>query len=182
MAINKSLKLVLDIGPIILFFAAYKLSDLYVATALLIGTTLITFAITYVIEKKVPWMLLFTAILVAVMGGLTIVLHDDTFIKMKPTFINLLFAAILFAGYVAGKGLLRYVFAGSITMSDDAWKIFSLRWALFFVFVAIINECVWRLFDTDTWVNFKVFGLITLTMVFLATQMPFLKKHMDSQQ
>jgi intracellular septation protein len=142
------------------------------------AATLISVLITYYIYKKIPMMPLISAAVVGLFGGLTILTNDEFFIKIKPTLINLVFAAILLIGAIRGKGLLKNLMDGSIKMSDNAWLSFSVRWGIFFIFLALANEIVWRNFSTDIWVKFKVFGLLSATFVFMIAQMPFLKKHM----
>jgi intracellular septation protein len=124
----------------------------------------------------VPLMPLITGVFVIVFGGLTLWLHNDLFIKMKPTIVNTLFGVILLGGLVFGQSLLRYVFGEVFRLRDEGWKILTFRWALFFLFLAVLNEVVWRNFSTDFWVSFKVFGLMPLTMVFAFLQLGLLKR------
>jgi len=112
-----------------------------------------------------------------VMGGLTLYLQDDLFIKIKPTITNLLFAGILLGGLAWGKLFLRYVFGAAFRLEDVGWRILTIRWSLFFVFLAVVNEIVWRNFDTDTWVNFKVFGIMPMTFIFALAQLPLVKRY-----
>ena len=172
------LKFLTDFVPIILFFAVYKLSKnpdpIIPATISLIVSTIITLAISYIFTRKIAKMPLFSAILLGVFGGITIFSGNDIFIKMKPTLLNLLFAAILFTGYFMKKPLLNYLFEGAINMSHDAWLKFSFRWACLFVFLAILNEIIWRNFSTDFWVQFKVFGMLPISIIFALINMPFI--------
>ena len=174
---KQPLKSITEFGPLLIFFATYKFQGLIAATAALIVATLIVLAITYYLIRTITMMPLITAAVVSIFGGITIFSGNDLFIKIKPTIINLVFAAILIIGLLRGKGLLKYLFDSTIKMSDEAWKSFSLRWAIFFVILAAINEYVWRNFSTDIWVNFKVFGLLGATFVFILTQVPFLNKN-----
>jgi intracellular septation protein len=177
---KQPLKSITDFGPLVLFFAAYKLEGIIAATAALIVSTLIVLAITYYLTRHIPIMPLITAAVVSIFGSITIFSGNDLFIKIKPTIINIIFATILIIGLLKGKGLLKYLFDSTIKMPDSAWKVFSLRWALFFIFIAAANEYVWRNFSTDTWVDFKVFGLLGVTFVFILTQIPFLHKNMSN--
>lgn len=176
---NQFHKFISEMGPLIIFFVCHKYYGLMTATAVLIVTTLISVVIVYIIEKKIPMMPLISAILLGFFGGLTLIFQDELFIKIKPTLINLIFAAILIIGFFMKKGLLKYLMGSAMVMSDEAWLKFSLRWGLFFIFLALVNEVVWRNFDTDFWVKFKVFGMLPLSMIFMVSQMPFLLKNME---
>lgn len=177
-------KLLLDFGPLALFFVGYRSGDLMLATALLVGATMLSLAYTYLTEKKIHNAPLVSGILVAVFGGLTIALNDELFIKMKPTIVNTLFAVTLIGGaMIWKKGLLKFVFEMAFTLTDHAWRILSLRWGIFFLFLAVLNEVIWRNFSTDFWVDFKVFGMMSCTIAFTLTQIPFIQKHtVDEQQ
>jgi intracellular septation protein len=175
--LNPQIKLFLDLFPVAVFFGAYKMFDLFTATAALLVLTLISLGIIYLAEKKLAIAPLITAIVVSIFGGLTLWLHDETFIKIKPTLINLVFAAILLGGCVAKKGLLKHVFHAAFQLTAEGWYLLSRRWGLFFLFMAGLNELVWRNFPTGTWVNFKVFGLFGLTMVFAALQTGLIQKY-----
>jgi intracellular septation protein len=174
---KKILKPACEYGPLILFFATYKIYGLIIATATLVVATLIAVSITYLVMKKIPLMPLIAAAIVAFFGGLTVFSGNEIFIKIKPTLVNIVFAGILFAGLLKGKGLLKHMFESAMQMTDTAWKTFSLRWAIFFLFMAALNEIVWRNFSTDTWVQFKVFGLMGATLLFFMSQIPFLQKN-----
>lgn len=182
MTLNPQIKLVLDIFPIAVFFAAYKLFDVFTATASMLGFTLITLAIIYYIERRIALAPLVTAIVVSIFGGLTIYLHDETFIKIKPTLVNLIFASILLGGCLFKKGLLKHVFGSAFHLSSSGWFFLSRRWGFFFVAMAALNEYVWRNFPTATWVNFKVFGLLGATMVFAVIQTGFIQKHQVNKE
>lgn len=177
---NPTLKFFLDMAPLGAFFLGFKLGDLYLATALIMATTLIALAVHWFVERKLALNPLLTGGLVMVFGGLTLLLKDDTFIKMKPTIINLLFAVTLMAGaLIWKKGLLSYLLEMAFHLSDEAWRVLSLRWGFFFLFLAVLNEMIWRSFSTEFWVNFKVFGMLTCTIVFSISQYGFIKKHME---
>jgi len=174
---KQPLKSITELGPLAVFFITYKIYGIIYATAALVATTAITTLVAYYVIRKVPLMPLITVLVVSFFGILTIASGDEIFIKLKPTIINVIFAAILFVGYVKNKGLLKYLFDGAMHMSDHAWKVFSLRWAMFFIIMACANEFVWRNFSTDLWVDFKVFGILGITFIFLLTQLPFIQKN-----
>mgnify|MGYP000207781175 CR=1 FL=1 len=132
---------------------------------------------SWLLERRLPVMPMVSAIFVTVFAGLTWVLHDDTFIKLKPTIVNSLFAAILFGGLFMGKSLLRPLFEQAFDLDAEGWRKLTFRWACFFVALAVLNELVWRNFDTALWVNFKVFGIMPLTIVFTLSQMPLIQRH-----
>ncbi len=175
------LKFLTDFLPIILFFAAYKFSNnpkpIIVATIYLVVSTIIALAISYFFTKKIAKMPLISAMLLGVFGGITIFSGDETFIKIKPTLLNLLFSAILFIGCFYKKPLLTYLFDGAIKMEKEHWLTFSMRWAYFFVFLAILNEIIWRNFSTDFWVQFKVFGMLPISIAFALLNIPFILKY-----
>ncbi len=172
---KKNLKSVLDFSPLVVFFLCYKISGIYLATIAIVISTIITTFITYYIERKISWLPIITVIILAIMGGLTIFYKNDIFIKIKPTIINLLFAFILLIGLLRKKLFLKYIINNSLVMSDSAWRNFTLRWIGLFIFLAILNEIVWRNFSTDIWVNFKVFGILIITFVFMLLQYRFLR-------
>ncbi len=174
---NPILKLVVETGPLIAFFASYSLYDLMVATAVFMVAVAISLSVSVVLERRVPIMPLVTAAVVMVFGGLTLWLDDDTFIKMKPTIINGLFVSILLGGLALGRAFLKPLFGTVFQIDESGWRKLSLRWALFFVAVAILNEAVWRSTSTDMWVNFKVFGIMPLTILFSFSQVPLLTRY-----
>jgi intracellular septation protein len=132
---------------------------------------------SYVVTRHVPLMALVTGAVVLVFGTLTLVLHDETFIKVKPTIIYALFAAVLGGGLLFGRSFIAIMFDQMFNLTPQGWRILTLRWALFFVAMAILNEVIWRTQSTDFWVGFKAFGVIPLTMGFAITQMPLIKRH-----
>ena len=177
------LKAVVDYAPLAAFFVSYKYSgDLVLATKVIIGATAVAILMSLIIARRVPVMPLVTAVVIGIFGGLTIYLQDDTFIKMKPTIIQSAFALILGAGLVLKKLWLKPLFGGSIEMPEGAWRTLTLRFICFLFLSAALNEIVWRTQETDVWVNFKVFGLVILTLTFVATQLPFINKHADTEQ
>lgn len=168
-----------DYGPLVLFFAAYWYSGLMAATAVIVVTSLVALGLTWFYERRVPIMPLVTAGVVTVFGGLTLWLQDETFIKMKPTIIQGIFAIVLLGGLALGRPLLKPLLGKMMPpMSDAGWRGLTFRYGLFFIVMAVLNEVVWRTQSTDFWVNFKVFGIMVLTIAFIMMQMPFMNRHM----
>jgi intracellular septation protein len=181
--LDPTLKLVLDIGPLVLFFAANAKLGIYVATGAFMVAVLAALAVAYALTRRIEVMPLITAIIVLIFGGLTIILHDDLFIKLKPTIIYLLFGGTLLGGLLFGKPLLGTVLDSMFDLTDEGWRKLTWRWALFFFALAILNEIVWRNFSTDFWVSFKLFGVVPLTFIFGALQYPLITKyHADKPQ
>lgn len=168
-------KLLIDAGPLVLFFVVYSRLGLMTATAVLIGATLAALAASYAIERRIALMPLISAGLVAVFGGLTLWLADETFIKMKPTIVYLLFAAALLGGLALGRTFLKHLFQMAFQLTDAGWRILTLRWGMFFIAMAVLNEIVWRNFSTDLWVDLKVFGFLPLIMLFALAQIPLVR-------
>ena len=174
---NSNVRLLLDFSPLAGFFIAYRAAGLLAATSTIIVLTLLSLVITYFYEKRIATMPLISGVAVTLLGGLTLYLHDDYFIKIKPTIVNLLFGGILLGGLCSGKALFKHVLGHAMQLTDKGWQTLSLRWGIFFVFLAVLNEVIWRNFSTDFWVNFKVFGMFSLTMLFTVLQVPLIKKH-----
>lgn len=174
---NPTLRFALDMGPLMVFFAAYRFYGLQAATAALIATTLVSLVITYLLEKRVAMMPLVSGVMVAVFGGITLWLHDDMFIKMKPTIVNLLFASVLLGGVYFKKPMLKYLLQTAFQLREEGWLKLSFRWGIFFIFLAGLNEFIWRNYPTDFWVNFKVFGMFTCTILFTLSQVPLVKRY-----
>lgn len=173
-----NVKLLLDFAPLGVFFAVYKLADIMTATVALVAATLVSLAIIYVYERKIALAPLISGVLVAVMGGLTVLLNDELFIKVKPTLLNLAFSAVLLGGvFLFKKGLLKYVLEMAVSLTDAGWLLLSKRWGFFFLFLAGLNEVIWRSFPTEFWVNFKVFGMFTLTIAFALSQWKLIEKY-----
>jgi intracellular septation protein len=189
--VNPLLKLALELGPLGVFFFANSRGEwlagqfpmlaklggpIFIATALFMVAMLISLAVSLALTRRLPIMPFITGIVVVVFGGLTLWLQDDTFIKMKPTIVNVLFGSVLLGGLAFGKALLGYVFDSVFKLTDEGWRKLTFRWGLFFFVLAILNEIVWRNFSTDTWVTFKVFGIMPLTFLFTLSQLPLLNR------
>ena len=175
--LNPALKLVLDLGPLLLFFAANSRYGIFVATALFMAAIVAALGISYALTRHLPLMPLVTAVVVVVFGTLTLVLHDELFIKVKPTIIYVLFSGALLIGLAFGKSLLGVVFDSVFHLTEEGWRKLTLRWGLFFLALALLNEVVWRTQTTNVWVSFKVFGVVPLTFIFAALQYPLLHKY-----
>lgn len=175
--LNPTLKLVLDIGPLVLFFAANAKFGIYIATGAFMVAVLIALGVAYAKTRRIEAMPLVTAAIVFIFGGLTLVLHDELFIKLKPTIIYLLFGGTLLVGLLLGKPLLGMLFDSVFDLTKEGWRKLTWRWALFFFALAVLNEIVWRNFSTDFWVSFKLFGVVPLTLIFGALQYPLLMKY-----
>ena len=170
-------KLATELGPLLIFFIANAKFHLFVATGAFMVAVVIAMIASYVVTRHVPMMAIVTAVVVIVFGTLTLVLHDETFIKMKPTIIYVMFAVLLFGGLWFNKPLLAIVFDSVFDLTGEGWRKLTLRWAVFFLALAVLNEIVWRTQTTDFWVSFKVFGVLPLTFLFAALQFPLLQKH-----
>ena len=170
-------KLIIELGPLLVFFATNALAGIYAGTAAFMVATLVSLAAARIRHQKVPVMLLVSGVIVLVFGGLTLFLHDETFIKLKPTIVYAMFAALLTAGLLLKKPLLELLFGSAFTLTDEGWRKLTVRWIAFFVAMAIVNELVWRNVSTDTWVSFKVFGFLPLTLLFALAQVPLLQRH-----
>jgi intracellular septation protein len=175
--LNPLLKLALDLGPLALFFFANSRFGIFTATATFMVAVVAALIVSYAMTRHLPIMPVVTAIIVLVFGGLTLILHNDTFIKIKPTIIYVLFGAVLLGGLYFKKPLLGVVFDSLFHLTEEGWRKLTLRWAIFFLALAVLNEIVWRNSSTDFWVNFKVFGVMPLTFVFGALQLPLLRKY-----
>lgn len=175
--LNPLLKLALDLGPLILFFFANSHYGIFAATGTFMVAVLAALAVSYALTRHLPIMPVVTAIIVVIFGGLTLILHDATFIKVKPTIIYALFGAVLLGGLFFNKPLLGIVFDSLFELTEEGWRKLTLRWALFFFVLAVLNEIVWRNTSTNVWVDFKVFGVMPLTLLFGALQVPLLKKY-----
>jgi intracellular septation protein len=179
--VNKSfVKFLTDFGPLLIFFIVYYKSgnDLIVAIPPLIVATIIAIIIVYILEKRIPYIPLLGGLLISFFGGLTIYFQNPIFIYLKPTIINIVFAFTLFIGKVFfKKNFLKIFFKGSLKLEEIGWDKLMYRWIGFFIFLAILNEIVWRTQSQEAWVNFKVWGILSLTFVFTAFQIPLINKY-----
>ena len=171
------LKPFVDYSPLVAFFAVYLAAGLIPATIALMAVTVVAVILSLAIERRLPVMPVITAAVVMVFGGLTVWLNDERFIKMKPTIVQALFALVLFGGLLLGKPLLKPLLQSAWRLTDRGWFLITLRFAIFFAVMAVLNEIVWRSFSTDVWVNFKIFGILALTFVFTAFQVPLITRH-----
>ena len=175
---NSFIKLLIDVGPLAVFFIYYKISgDLIDSILPLMVATVIAVFVSYILEKKIPIMPTLGAGIVIIFGGLTIIFDNKVFIFMKPTIINIIFAAILYGGIIFKKPLLKYLLGTALKLKDDGWNILTIRWIAFFIALAILNEIVWRTMSEEFWVSFKVFGILPITFIFTMTQFPLIKKY-----
>ena len=178
-------KLLIEMGPLVCFFIANWVAGKFLGgtgifwgTGIFMVATVIALTASWLLTRKIAMVPLVSAIFVAIFGALTLWLHNDLFIKVKVTLINALFGAVLLGGVAFGRSYLKLVMGEAVKLSEAAWRTLSIRWGLFFLFLAVLNEVVWRSVSTDQWVNFKVFGLLPLTLVFAIANAPFMSKHM----
>ena len=178
---NKSfIKFLTDFGPLLIFFVVYYKGgkNLLIAIPPLIGATLLAIIVVYFLEKKIPYIPLVGALLISIFGGLTIFFKNPIFIYVKPTVINIIFASGLLIGkLIFNKNYLKLFFKGSIKLDDEGWNILMYRWVSFFIFLAILNEIIWRTQSEEIWINFKVWGILPITFIFTAFQIPLIKRH-----
>jgi intracellular septation protein len=170
-------KLATELGPLMIFFIANARFQLFVATGAFMVAVIVAMTASYMVTRHVPIMALVTGVIVIVFGTLTLVLHDETFIKVKPTIIYGLFAAILGGGLLFGRSFIAIMFDQMFNLTATGWRLLTMRWAMFFFAMAILNEVIWRTQTTDFWVAFKAFGVIPLTMGFAVIQMPLIKRY-----
>ncbi|MGQ0741848.1 MAG: septation protein A [Alphaproteobacteria bacterium] len=171
-----ALKLVLDLGPLLIFFVANAWWGIFAATAAFMLAMVVGVVLGFAIERKVSPVPLITGALVLVFGGLTLALSDELFIKLKPTILYTLFAAVLLGGLAGGRLLIKYAFGQAFQLDEASWRTLTWRWSLFFLALALANEMVWRNFSTDTWVAFKVWGIFPLIVLFSLLQVPFVMR------
>ena len=175
-ALNPIVKLLLELGPLALFFAVYSRLGIFAATGVLMAGVVVTLGVSYAMLRRIPVMPLVTAVVVLIFGSLTLIFHDETLIKIKPTALYILFGAALFVGLWLKKPLLKILFDGALHVTEEGWRILTWRWAFFFIALAVLNEIVWRTQTTDVWVKFKTFGFMPLTLLFALAQAPLIMR------
>ena len=191
--LNQATKLALEMGPLVVFFLTNTYGEelaeaypalkalggkIFIGTAAFMVAMAISLTLTWAWERRLAVMPLITGIMVFIFGGLTLYLQDETFIKMKPTIVNILFGTALFIGlFVFRNPLLKILFEGPFQLDDEGWTKLTFRWACFFFFLALANEIVWRNFSSDFWVNFKVWATMPMTIIFMLFQYPLLQRH-----
>ena len=181
-ALNPMVKFALELGPLALFFISYSRLGIFAATGVLMASVLVTLAVSYAMLRRIPVMPLVTAAIVLIFGSLTLVLHDENLIKIKPTALYLLFGAALFVGLWIKKPLLKILFDGALHVTEEGWRKLTWRWAFFFIGLAILNEIVWRTQSTDLWVKFKTFGFLPLTLLFAVSQAPLIMRYETKEE
>ena len=174
---SQMLKLLVEIGPLVVFFVVNARAGIFWGTGTFMAATVASLIVSRILFGRIPVMPLVTGVFVLVFGGLTLWLQDEHFIKIKPTIVNALFAGALFAGLLSRQPFLKIVFGEVFRLTEEGWRKLTLRWACFFVFLAVLNEIVWRSFSTDAWVSFKVFGIMPLTMAFAVAQIGLLRRY-----
>lgn len=174
-------KLLIELGPLVVFFAISSKLDLFYGTGAFMAATAAALVVSRLRYGRVPVMPLVSGALVLVFGGLTLYLKNEVFIMMKPTILYTLFTAVLLGGLMRGISLLRYLFGEVYNLTDTGWRLLTFRWAFFFLFLAVLNELIWRNTSEQFWLRFKVFGVIPLTMAFALAQMPLLKRHAPAE-
>lgn len=174
---NPILRLGIEMGPLLVFFAANASYGIFAATGVFMVAIVISLVVAYAAARHIPTLPLVSGVIVLVFGGLTLYLQDETFIKLKPTIVNALFAAAIFGGLVLGKNYVKTLLGTMVALNDEGWRRLAIRWGLFFIVMAVLNEIVWRNFSTDAWVTFKVFGFLPLTVVFALAQTPLMHRY-----
>jgi intracellular septation protein len=174
---NQWLRLGLEAGPLIIFFVVNGQAGIMPATGTFMVATIVALSVNWSLEQRLPAMPLIVGVFVLVFGGLTLYLEDESFIKLKPTIVNGLFSLALFCGLAFRRNLLKIVLQAALHLEDEGWRKLTWRWAWFFILLAVINEGVWRTQTTDFWVSFKLFGIMPLTLVFSALQMPLILRY-----
>ncbi len=174
-------RIAVEWGPLVAFFIANARAGIFWATGIFMAATAIALAVSWVMVRRLATVPLVGAVFVAVFGGLTLWLQNETFIKVKVTLVNLLFGTILLIGVKFNRQFLKMLLGEALSMDDAGWRTLSIRWGIFFFALAGLNEIVWRNFSTDLWVNFKVFGILPLTFLFAIAQAPLMQRHMKSE-
>jgi len=174
---HPAVKFALELGPLVIFFIANSRGGIYVATIAFMIATFAALAVMWFLARKIAMMPLISAFVVLVFGGLTLWLQDDHFIKMKPTIVNALFGVLLLGGLAFKKPLLPYVLGDVFMLTPRGWHELTIRWGVFFIAMAVLNEIIWRTVSTDTWVAFKTFGYLPMTLIFAMAQVPLMTRH-----
>jgi intracellular septation protein len=174
---NQWLKLLLEMGPLLVFFFANSAYGIFSATIVFMVATVTALAVSYALARTLPVMPMVSGVVVLIFGGLTIYLADELFIKLKPTIVNLMFAGVMLFGLATGRLFIKLVFGPALQLTDRGWLILTRAWIVFFIFLAALNEIVWRNVATDTWVSFKVFGMMPLSLAFSFALIPVIMKH-----
>lgn len=171
------LKLLLEFGPIVVFFATYKYADIFKATLYMVIVTLVSLVVSYLVDKRISIPLMISGVVLLISGSITLLSGNPTFIKMKPTIVYSIFGIILLGGYIMKKPMIKEVLGSAFSMTYNNWMILTRRFAYYFFFMAITNEVIWRCFSENFWVNFKVFGAFPITLIFIFLQAPFLMQN-----
>ena len=174
---NQFLKLFFELGPLVIFFVVNGNYGIFPGTAAFMIAAAIAIPTMWIIGRQIPIMPIVSGVFLLAFGGLTLYLQDETFIKIKPTLVNILFAIILWSGLLFRTSLLRHLFGSVLKLSDIGWRSLTIRWSFFFVVLALLNEAVWRTQTTELWIQFKLFGVLPLTILFSATQLPLINRH-----
>ena len=187
MSASQWTRMAIELGPLVVFFVMNAQADrffgnpeaqnIFYATGAFMVATVVSLSYSYAKFRKVPTMPLVSGIFIMVFGALTLWLQDDEFIKLKPTIVNALFAAALLGAAAMGRPVMKQLFDGAFDLTDKGWMVLTVRWGLFFIFLGLVNEVVWRNFSTDFWVSFKLFGVMPMTLVFGMAQIPVLTKY-----
>lgn len=170
-------KLLIELGPLLIFFGVNAAYGIFAGTGAFMIATVVSLGLAWWLYQKIAVMPLVSAVIVLAFGGLTIYLQDETFIKLKPTIVYTMFAVLLIGGLATQKPVLALLFGPVFNLTDEGWRKLTLRWAVFFVLMAILNEFVWRNFPTDTWVSFKAFGFLPITFLFAMAQVPLMQRY-----
>ena len=171
-------KLLIEMGPLVAFFIANWKAGIFWGTGIFMAATAAALTASWVLTRKIAMVPLVSAVFVAFFGALTLWLHSELFIKVKVTLINALFGAVLLGGVAMGRSYIKLIMGEAVKLTEEAWRTLSIRWGVFFLAMAALNEVVWRNFSTDAWVNFKVFGLLPITLAFAFANAPYMTKHM----
>ncbi|MEQ8824170.1 MAG: septation protein A [Filomicrobium sp.] len=174
-------KLAVELGPLVVFFIANSQGGIFTGTAWFMGATVVSLTASRYLLGRIPVMPLISGAAILFFGGLTLWLQDALFIKIKPTIVNMMFASILLGGLAFGQSLLKYVLDETISLTDEGWRILTLRWGLFFIFLAGLNEVIWRNFSEEFWISFKIWGIMPITMIFAMAQVGLLQKYEKSK-